>query len=253
MTKASNNEFPSVLFDEQAGDPSTPASGFWRAYFKSDGLYVIDDAGVVTGPFGTGGGAGTIAGTILAPSSDTYIDSQNATTNHDTNTVTVIGGSPSNTTFSRRGLFTFDTSSLAGETIHQARLRMYLESFTTSLTTGVAMTAQRILRAYVANQVTWNVYSTGNNWTTAGARGLGTDSFATFHHLGHFMANAGMDPCWYDFDLTTLLKESLDASETTLRFWVQFDDADTSDNATTWSSKDSATAAQRPTLQVLYE
>ena len=56
MTKASDNEFPSVLFDEQAGDPSTPASGFWRAYFKSTGLFVIDDAGSVTGPFGTGGG-----------------------------------------------------------------------------------------------------------------------------------------------------------------------------------------------------
>lgn len=57
MTKASDNEFPSVLFDEQGSNPSTPASGFWRAFFKSDGLYVIDDAGVATGPLATGGGA----------------------------------------------------------------------------------------------------------------------------------------------------------------------------------------------------
>lgn len=55
MTKASDNEFPSVLFDEQPSDVSTPASGFWRAFFKSDGMYVIDDAGTVTGPFGAGG------------------------------------------------------------------------------------------------------------------------------------------------------------------------------------------------------
>lgn len=60
MTKASDNEFPSILFDEQAGDPSTPASGLWRAYFKSDGLYVIDDAGSVTGPFVTGAGSGAL-------------------------------------------------------------------------------------------------------------------------------------------------------------------------------------------------
>lgn len=56
MTRASNNEFSSILFDEQASDVSTPATGFWRAFFKSDGLYVIDDAGVVSGPLGAGGG-----------------------------------------------------------------------------------------------------------------------------------------------------------------------------------------------------
>ena len=61
MTKASDNEFPSVLFDEQPSDVSTPATGFWRAFFKSDGMYVIDDAGTVTGPFGTGGGGGDVA------------------------------------------------------------------------------------------------------------------------------------------------------------------------------------------------
>lgn len=60
MTRASDNEFPSVLFDEQAGNPSTPASGFWRAYFKSDGLYAIDDAGAVTGPFVSSAGTSFI-------------------------------------------------------------------------------------------------------------------------------------------------------------------------------------------------
>lgn len=61
MTRASDNEFPSVLFDEQPSDVSTPAAGFWRAFFKSDGMYVIDDAGTVTGPFGVGGGGGSVA------------------------------------------------------------------------------------------------------------------------------------------------------------------------------------------------
>lgn len=58
----SNNEFPSVLFEEQASAPTTPASGFWRAYFKSDGMYVVDDAGTETGPFGTGSGSATFVG-----------------------------------------------------------------------------------------------------------------------------------------------------------------------------------------------
>lgn len=49
--KAENNPFPSVLFDEQGSDPATPDTGSWRVYAKSDGLYIIDDAGAVTGPF----------------------------------------------------------------------------------------------------------------------------------------------------------------------------------------------------------
>jgi hypothetical protein len=39
-------------WDEQGSDPSTPASGKWKVYFKSDGLYIVDDAGTVVGPLG---------------------------------------------------------------------------------------------------------------------------------------------------------------------------------------------------------
>lgn len=63
MAKVSDIEIPSLLFDEQASAPTTPATGFWRAYFKSDGLYVVDDAGTETGPFGTGSGSGGVTTT----------------------------------------------------------------------------------------------------------------------------------------------------------------------------------------------
>ncbi len=43
---------------EQGSDPSTPGANKWKLYFKAGGLYQIDDAGVVTGPFGTGSGGG---------------------------------------------------------------------------------------------------------------------------------------------------------------------------------------------------
>ena len=64
MTKGSDNEFPSVLLDEQASAPTTPATGFWRVYAKSDGLYIVDDAGTETGPFGTGGGSSVVPWSI---------------------------------------------------------------------------------------------------------------------------------------------------------------------------------------------
>lgn len=47
-------------WDEQGSDPATPASGKWKLYFKSDGLYLIDDAGIVLGPLGTGSGTGSM-------------------------------------------------------------------------------------------------------------------------------------------------------------------------------------------------
>lgn len=71
MAKASDNEYPSVLFTEQGSDPATPDTGLWRAFFKSDGLYVIDDAGTVTGPFGAGDG-GDVTTTKVKDVGGTY-------------------------------------------------------------------------------------------------------------------------------------------------------------------------------------
>jgi hypothetical protein len=51
MTKGSDNPFPSALLEDQADAPSTPAAGHSRIFSKSDGLYIVDDEGNVTGPF----------------------------------------------------------------------------------------------------------------------------------------------------------------------------------------------------------
>jgi hypothetical protein len=39
-------------WDEQGSDPTTPAANKWKLFFKAGGLYLVDDAGVVTGPLG---------------------------------------------------------------------------------------------------------------------------------------------------------------------------------------------------------
>ena len=44
-----------LIMQEEASTPSTPASGKWVAYFKSDGLYIKDDAGNELGPIGNSG------------------------------------------------------------------------------------------------------------------------------------------------------------------------------------------------------
>lgn len=41
-----------LIMQEEASTPSTPSSGKWKTYFKSDGLYIKDDAGNEIGPLG---------------------------------------------------------------------------------------------------------------------------------------------------------------------------------------------------------
>lgn len=40
-----------IDYTERGSAPTTPATGHWRVFTKSDGLYIVDDAGTVTGPF----------------------------------------------------------------------------------------------------------------------------------------------------------------------------------------------------------
>ncbi len=44
-----------VLDLAEGSKPSNPASNRWRVYPKTDGLYVLDDAGTETGPLAAGG------------------------------------------------------------------------------------------------------------------------------------------------------------------------------------------------------
>lgn len=51
---------------QESSNPTAPASGKWKFFFKSDGLYVEKSDGTVTGPLSTGGGGtwGSITGTL---------------------------------------------------------------------------------------------------------------------------------------------------------------------------------------------
>ena len=42
-----------IVLLEEGATPSTPATGKWAIFLKSTGLHIIDDAGIVTGPFVT--------------------------------------------------------------------------------------------------------------------------------------------------------------------------------------------------------
>lgn len=42
-----------LIMQEETGTPSTPSSGKWKLYPKSDGWYYLDDAGIEIGPIDT--------------------------------------------------------------------------------------------------------------------------------------------------------------------------------------------------------
>lgn len=275
-------------FGEVLGTGTTPAAVLWglpvgaagagtiggstgaadNAIIRADGvggatiqnsLATVDDTGTINIPTGqtyningsahthAGGGSGV---TVLAPSSDAYIDSQAATTNYDTAAQLITGNYWGTSSFTRFALFTFDISSLAGKTIGSAILSLFKTTDNMTASTVDSLRAVKILRAYVADQVTWNAYSTGNNWTTAGAQSAGNDISAEYY--GHAIRLNNFVPQEFQIDIGRMLQAALDASETTLRVKVGQDGTDGGTNTILFASLEHATTAYRPKLRVAY-
>jgi hypothetical protein len=229
-----------------------PGTNIGFGLTDTDGDGEFDTLTITSSASGGGGApAAGVTGTVLSPSSDTYINSTAATSNLDSSTTLILGEEWAGTTAARIALFTFDTSALAGKTIYSADLWLYRTSNNANnMTIGMILTARRILRAYVPTEVTYNVYSTGNNWTTAGAKGDGTDRALIKHGSAPLGASSVDVDQWHVLPLAMLVKESLDASETTLRFAVGLENLNTDQDAMSFASLEHATAALRPTLRI---
>jgi hypothetical protein len=91
-------EIDLIRLDEQVSKPSTPASGYSAIYAKTDGLYIIDDAGTETGPFGAGGGGDSVYTAAYASrpaasnDGDLFLPSDGFTVERDTGSAWVPWG-----------------------------------------------------------------------------------------------------------------------------------------------------------------
>lgn len=77
MTKASDNDFPSLLVTEQVAKPTAPAAGKRRVYMKTDHkLYSEDDGGTEAEIGGAGGSLtsenDTLGGDVTLTNNDTW-------------------------------------------------------------------------------------------------------------------------------------------------------------------------------------
>lgn len=116
---------------ELSGDPSAPGTGLWGLYFKSDGLYYIEDDGTITGPLtDVAGATQNLWETIVT-------DDINSTTANDPQDIlTIAGGEGIDTSISG------DTVTIAGELATTANKGV--ASFSAShfvVTTGVVTLA----------------------------------------------------------------------------------------------------------------
>ena len=127
---------------------------------------------------------------------DTFIYASSSTTNYGTDP-SLFTGYRDGSHLAIRSLIKFDLNigeagfPAAADTINSATLSLWVEKqlgtsafYRASDDLDGTVNAHRVLRDWLVGQATWNIYSTGNNWSTAGAAGAGTD-----------IANAATDTC----------------------------------------------------------
>lgn len=113
----------------------------------------------------------------LYSTADTYMSSINNTTNYGTSDWLYVGDGASGETHNLRSLGKVDLSSISASAIITA-VTLSLYEADASDTAGVgswAVELNRLLLNWVEAQATWEIYSTGNSWNTAGAAGSDSD------------------------------------------------------------------------------
>lgn len=109
-----------------------------------------------------------MATVTLNPTADAPIRSNSPTSNFGNDNL-VVGELNDQTGYVRRSLLRFDIPLVSNAIVQSATLRLYQNTDYSSNARDFRV--YRLLRAWVENQVTWNVYSTGNSWQTAGGFG----------------------------------------------------------------------------------
>jgi hypothetical protein len=144
----------------------------------------------------------------------------------------------------RHLIITCDLSVLPGGiTVSAARLRMQLQAASGANHT---ISVRQCLRTNDAAGLTWNQYSSGNNWTTAGGLSDGNDRSSTVSSAPTIGTTTGT---YLDFTgLATLVQSALGG---VLRLHLERTDAADDSQYRVWHSSQASDGA-RPYLEVTY-
>ncbi len=194
-----------------------------------------------------------------AAGNDSHIEANAPTTNDGTDTKMRVGDSAGGANQQDRDVIKFDITGAidSGDTVTDATLSLFEQDAADSAGTGTwAVNVRRLLQDWVELQVTWNIYSTGNNWDTAGA-GAATDRSDTISATVTLDGTAAS--AFVDFDGNTLdddVQKFVDGTYATNNGWlIEAPGAEDQGGATSYnefSTSDNATSAQHPKLTVVH-
>ena len=133
----------------------------------------------------------------------------------------------------------------SGASVSDASLFLYQTSYGS---TNQEVTLKRCLRAAVNAQFTWNIYSTGNSWTTAGGLSDGNDRSATISYQAVVSSGTGSYKEFTSAQMITDVDTDVGVGDL---IWHAQRTASDSDGAFRFRS-DTGTDGQRPYLSVTY-
>jgi hypothetical protein len=164
----------------------------------------------------------------LNPNQDSYINSESPTTNYGSLTYIQQYDRDGRNT---RPVLSFDLSSIpAGAVIQTAKLSLYYYYYFSGAgageinPTGKTIWLNKLTRNdWHETQSTWNIYKTGNNWTSAGGDFTTTDRVSATYPAD--INN------WIEFNVKDLLEDAID-NDINLNLLLKFE---TEEQPTNWS------------------
>jgi hypothetical protein len=149
-----------------------------------------------------------MATVTLNPSADTLLNANQTTTNYGSSTSFYVGEDNAGSGV-WRSLIKFDLSSYADATVNSATLRLHVKSDRSS--NARAIRCYKVKRDWVESEATWNIYSTGNSWGTAGCADTTNDREAS--DMGA-VTLANNESGWIEITLTASeVEEWLDGTD----------------------------------------
>ena len=180
--------------------------------------------------------------TIQPSNIDTYLDDENPTSNSGSSTQLIITNQSANHI---RAILKFDFSSLPdGVTIDSATLSIYIYQ-DLGAAAGRTLSANRMTElGWVEGEATWNEYSSGNSWSSAGGDFTSTDAATqTIPAAGN----------WVDFDVKVLAEYFRDNDSEIANFLIKDDGSEVSlALGRYYSSEYSGDTSLRPKLIIDY-
>ena len=182
-----------------------------------------------------------IEATPIVTDGDTWIRETTPTTNYSTNNNNKIAVTSGKAVDEFRSLIHFDLSSFLATRSHEliSKVELFIHGGPVGLGTQPTPSIFKCTQAFVASEATWNEYSSGNSWTTAGGDYDGAYEYPITPVAADIL-----------IDITPLVMDLLKAGETDL-YLILIDDTATT-SGWTIMSLENVTVAERPDLRISY-